>query len=90
LLDILEDYMTLRDFSYCRIDGSTAGEEREDAIQAFNAESIVLLLFVVVCLLFVVVTVVDFGRLEIVCVSVVDARRRSRHQFGDGRHCRVV
>jgi SWI/SNF-related matrix-associated actin-dependent regulator of chromatin subfamily A member 5 len=38
VLDILEDYMFLRQHRYCRIDGNTPGEEREDQIDAFNAD----------------------------------------------------
>ena len=37
LLDILEDYMRWRGFSYRRIDGQTKQEERDDAMDAFNA-----------------------------------------------------
>jgi SWI/SNF-related matrix-associated actin-dependent regulator of chromatin subfamily A member 5 len=36
-LDILEDYMVMRQFKYCRIDGSTDYEKREESINAFNA-----------------------------------------------------
>ncbi len=36
LLDILEDYCYLRDFEYCRIDGSTAHEDRINAIDEYN------------------------------------------------------
>lgn len=36
LLDILEDYCYLRDYEYCRIDGSTAHEDRIEAIDEFN------------------------------------------------------
>eukprot|EP00965_Chrysotila_dentata_P004268 138162-Pleurochrysis_carterae.AAC.1 len=39
VLDILEDYCAYRreeGFYYCRIDGSTAGDDRQDAIDAFN------------------------------------------------------
>ncbi|KAL1510237.1 hypothetical protein AB1Y20_006563 [Prymnesium parvum] len=39
VLDILEDYCAMRSshgFSYCRIDGSTNGSDRQDAIDAFN------------------------------------------------------
>ncbi|CAR30651.1 DNA translocase [Lachancea thermotolerans CBS 6340] len=36
LLDILEDYCFFREYSYCRIDGSTSHEERIDAIDQFN------------------------------------------------------
>ena len=36
LLDILEDYCYLRDYSYCRIDGSTSHEDRIEAIDQYN------------------------------------------------------
>ena len=41
VLDLLEDYCVYRqrsgdDFTYCRIDGSTSGNDRQDAIDAFN------------------------------------------------------
>eukprot|EP01114_Cavostelium_apophysatum_P015131 TRINITY_DN4061_c0_g2_i1.p1 TRINITY_DN4061_c0_g2~~TRINITY_DN4061_c0_g2_i1.p1 ORF type:complete len:648 (-),score=235.27 TRINITY_DN4061_c0_g2_i1:56-1999(-) len=39
LLDILEDYLAFRDYEYCRIDGSTSGEDREKAIDDFNSEN---------------------------------------------------
>lgn len=37
LLDILEDYCYLRDYNYCRIDGSTDHEDRISAIDDYNA-----------------------------------------------------
>ncbi len=37
ILDIMEDYMVMRRFPYCRIDGNTSYELREDYIDAFNA-----------------------------------------------------
>ncbi|XP_045151784.1 probable global transcription activator SNF2L1 isoform X2 [Echinops telfairi] len=37
LLDILEDYCMWRNYEYCRLDGQTPHEEREDAIEAFNS-----------------------------------------------------
>lgn len=37
MLDILEDYCRMRSFSYCRLDGSTSGEERERQLEEFNA-----------------------------------------------------
>jgi len=37
LLDILEDYMLFRGHKYCRIDGNTSGEDREESIDAYNA-----------------------------------------------------
>ncbi|BFZ63925.1 chromatin remodeling complex Adenosinetriphosphatase [Saitoella coloradoensis] len=36
VLDILEDYCFLRDYKYCRIDGSTAHEDRIAAIDDYN------------------------------------------------------
>ena len=36
LLDILEDYCVFREFKYCRIDGSTAHEDRIAAIDDYN------------------------------------------------------
>ncbi|KAF2758351.1 chromatin-remodeling complex ATPase-like protein [Pseudovirgaria hyperparasitica] len=36
LLDILEDYSIMREFKYCRIDGSTAHEDRISAIDEYN------------------------------------------------------
>src|SRR4051812_41933336 len=37
MLDILEDYLYLKNYSYQRIDGSVTGEERQSKIDAFNA-----------------------------------------------------
>ncbi|SCU96835.1 LAMI_0F07910g1_1 [Lachancea mirantina] len=37
VLDILEDYCYFRDYAYCRIDGSTAHEDRIEAIDQYNA-----------------------------------------------------
>ena len=37
MLDILEDYCWLRDWEYCRIDGSTSGDDRDWAMETFNA-----------------------------------------------------
>ncbi|KAI9806762.1 MAG: hypothetical protein M1825_006219 [Sarcosagium campestre] len=36
VLDILEDYCVFREFKYCRIDGSTAHEDRISAIDDYN------------------------------------------------------
>lgn len=36
LLDILEDYCFFREYEYCRIDGSTAHEDRIEAIDLYN------------------------------------------------------
>jgi SWI/SNF-related matrix-associated actin-dependent regulator of chromatin subfamily A member 5 len=37
MIDILEDYMRYVGFAYCRIDGNTAGDERDAAVEEFNA-----------------------------------------------------
>jgi len=37
VLDILEDYLVMRRFQYCRIDGNTSYDVREDSIDKFNA-----------------------------------------------------
>jgi len=37
VLDILEDYCNLRKYEYCRIDGNTDGDVREEAIASYNA-----------------------------------------------------
>ena len=36
MLDILEDYAHWRQYKYCRLDGQTAHEDREKAIEEFN------------------------------------------------------
>ena len=36
MLDILEDYMRLKAYQYCRIDGSTSGDMRDEAMDSFN------------------------------------------------------
>ena len=36
ILDIMEDYMHMRGFQYCRIDGNTTYEDREERIDAYN------------------------------------------------------
>ena len=38
MLDILEDFMHMRSYEYCRIDGDTSYEEREALIDQFNAK----------------------------------------------------
>jgi hypothetical protein len=38
MLDILEDYTFSQGYDYCRIDGNTTYDEREDRIQAYNAK----------------------------------------------------
>ena len=37
ILDIMEDYLVMRRFPYCRIDGNTCYEDREERIDKFNA-----------------------------------------------------
>jgi SWI/SNF-related matrix-associated actin-dependent regulator of chromatin subfamily A member 5 len=37
MLDILEDFMIINGYQYCRIDGNTSYEERENLIDAYNA-----------------------------------------------------
>ena len=37
ILDILEDFMVMRGYKYCRIDGNTDYETRERGIDEFNA-----------------------------------------------------
>ncbi|XP_075151589.1 SWI/SNF-related, matrix-associated actin-dependent regulator of chromatin, subfamily a, containing DEAD/H box 1 [Haematobia irritans] len=39
MLDIVERYLDIRKHGYCRLDGSTAVEERQDMINDFNADS---------------------------------------------------
>ena len=36
MLDILEDYCSYREWSYCRIDGSSKTEARDEAMQVYN------------------------------------------------------
>ena len=38
ILDILEDFMVMRGYLYCRIDGNTTHEDREASIDEFNRE----------------------------------------------------
>lgn len=38
MLDILEDYCYWRAYEYCRLDGQTAHEDRQESINAFNAD----------------------------------------------------
>ncbi len=35
-LDILEDYCTMRDYNYLRLDGDTEVEQREEMMKIFN------------------------------------------------------
>jgi SWI/SNF-related matrix-associated actin-dependent regulator of chromatin subfamily A member 5 len=36
ILDLMEDYLVMRKFNYCRIDGNTTYEDREAYIEAYN------------------------------------------------------
>ena len=38
MLDILEDYVRYKQYNYCRIDGNTSGEIREEMMDDFQAE----------------------------------------------------
>lgn len=37
ILDILEDFCRMRDYDYCRIDGQTKQDERDEGMELFNA-----------------------------------------------------
>jgi len=39
LLDLLEDYLLMRNYSYVRLDGSTKVEDRQAHIKAFNTDT---------------------------------------------------
>lgn len=41
MLDIFEDFCVMRRYEYCRIDGNTSYENREDCIDAYNKVSLV-------------------------------------------------
>jgi SWI/SNF-related matrix-associated actin-dependent regulator of chromatin subfamily A member 5 len=45
LLDILEDYCAWREIRYCRIDGSTSGDLRDEQMVEFNAPQSPIFLF---------------------------------------------
>ena len=45
MLDILEDYCAYREWTYCRIDGSTTGEDRDQQMEEFNAPKSPIFLF---------------------------------------------
>ncbi|XP_036139332.1 lymphoid-specific helicase isoform X2 [Monomorium pharaonis] len=46
ILDMLEDYLSLRDYNYVRLDGLTKMEEREKRINAFNNDSDIFLFLI--------------------------------------------
>ncbi len=43
VLDVMEDYLKERDFSYLRLDGSTPVQERQYLIDQFNSDSKIFL-----------------------------------------------
>jgi len=45
ILDILEDYVVMRGFKYCRLDGNTDYETREAMIEVFNRKGIEMVCF---------------------------------------------
>ena len=47
MLNILEDYCTMRDFTYCRLDGSTDLEERESQIREFSSPGSKYMIFLI-------------------------------------------
>jgi SNF2 family DNA or RNA helicase len=40
MLDIIEDYLSLRDFKFERIDGSITGKKRQMAIDRFQSKTL--------------------------------------------------
>ena len=44
-LDILEDYIRIKGFEYCRIDGKTSSADRETAMDDYNAPDSTKFLF---------------------------------------------
>lgn len=38
LLDIIEDYLSLRNYEYCRLDGDCSLESRQESIKKFNED----------------------------------------------------
>ena len=63
LLDILEDFMLMQGYLYCRIDGGTKGDDRDEADGHASTPPTAR-----------------------ICLSVLDARGRFRHQPRDGGH----
>ena len=45
ILDILEDYCTINKYKFCRIDGSTSGEDRQFAMDEYNKDGSDIFLF---------------------------------------------
>ena len=46
MIDILEDFFVAQGYQYCRIDGNTSYDEREDRIAAYNAPNSEKFIFV--------------------------------------------
>ncbi len=47
MLDILEDYLMMRKINYCRLDGSTELEERDQIIREFTSPDSKTLVFLI-------------------------------------------
>lgn len=45
VLDILEDYCFIRKYNYCRLDGQTSGDDRDDMIDRFNEDGSDIFIF---------------------------------------------
>ena len=75
LLDLLEDYCWMKEYEYCRIDGSTDSNVRDDHIEAFNkpgSASLVPAPELSICC----------SRFDQIPVPALNTRRRSRNQSG--------
>lgn len=47
MLDILEDYLLMRGYKYCRLDGETELEEREQMINEFTSAGSKTIIFLI-------------------------------------------
>ena len=47
MLDIIEDYLVMRGYEYCRLDGNTPLEDREDQIEDFSRQGSSKLIFII-------------------------------------------
>jgi SWI/SNF-related matrix-associated actin-dependent regulator of chromatin subfamily A member 5 len=47
MLDILEDYLLMRGYKYCRLDGETELEEREQMINEFTSSGSKTIIFLI-------------------------------------------
>lgn len=43
MLDVIEKYLDIRGYTYCRLDGSTAVNERQEMIDDYNADSAIFI-----------------------------------------------